>query len=104
MRRPSLPTVISLIALFVALGGTSYLRRLVTKVSGLPDADETLAVLQPGYRPSARLVFAAASGGTSVGNGYGRVDVAPTGNVTWWPGVSAEVDITGLDDIGFPSD
>lgn len=59
MRRPSLPTVISPIAL------------------------------------------PAASGRTSVGNGYGRVDVAPTGNVTWWPGVATEVDGTGLDEIGF---
>lgn len=85
--------------------GRVYLRGLVTKINGLPVFDEAIAVLPPGYRPSARLVFAIVGGGTSVGNGYGRDDVLPNGNVAWGASVnSAETDIMGLENVSFWSD
>ena len=79
MRRPSAPTVISLIALFVALG-TSY------------------AVIE---LPAWRMIFAV---GETIGGWASRVDVTAGGEVLWIAGGVQETDFTSLSTISFWTD
>ena len=78
--------------------GAVWLRGLVAKNGGTPTADEVIAQLPAGYRPSAILIFSVAMGAP---NGYGRVDVNPAGEVMWKTGPTAENDFTALETIRF---
>jgi hypothetical protein len=85
--------------------GRVYLRGLAAKDPGAPVGDDPIAVLPPGYRPSARLIFGVATGSTAGGQAYGRVDVLADGNIYWVAGAGGpEGDYTSLDNISFWSD
>lgn len=83
---------------FTILAGRVWLRGLVTKSVGTPTGGDTIATLPLGFRPPATLVFAVATGETSV---FGRVDVSTAGVITWRVGGTAEADFTSLDNISF---
>jgi hypothetical protein len=78
--------------------GKVHLRGLVAKNGAVPVKDDVIATLPAGYRPKARMVFAAGSGTP------GRVDVATNGNVIWIYGGTVEKDYTSLDTISFWKD
>jgi hypothetical protein len=84
--------------------GRVYLRGLAAKNPGAPAGDDPIALLPPGYRPTARLIFAVASGSQTAGQLYGRVDVLPDGNIYWVSGAGGEGDFTSLSTISFWSD
>ena len=77
-----------------------FLRGLAKK-SGLPAIDDTIAVLPAGYAPGVRQMFAAVMT-DATGAGAGRVDVLPSGEVSWQGGpASAEKNSTSLNNIIF---
>ncbi len=79
MRRPSFPTVISLIALFVALGGTSYaVIKLPAKSVGNRELKSN-AVTSAKIRPGAVSRSDLARSARSVGRGP-RGPVGPSGD------------------------
>jgi hypothetical protein len=126
MRRPGFPTVISLIALFVALGGTSYAviklpprsvgnrelksnavtsakiraRGLVKRVGGLGPAD-TIAVLPSGYTPANRTMSAAAMVTGTAAVTSGRLDIEKDGQLRWSGGPSGDPNFVSLDNVSF---
>ena len=69
---------------------SSVLRGLVTQATSTPTRDDIIATLPAGYRPSARLMFAVAMGAVAA-DGYGRVDVMPSGEVLWKVGPGRRV-------------
>jgi hypothetical protein len=84
--------------------GRVYVRGLVTKNGGSPVSGDVIAILPPGYRPPAKQLFAVGTGGDT-GQLYGRLDVLPSGVLTWLTGASGgEDDATSLDTISFWTD
>jgi hypothetical protein len=84
--------------------GRVYLRGLVSKVDGVPAADDVIAALPADYRPAMRSLFVVGAGASSVGQAYGRVDVLANGNVVWITGGAGEGDFTSLETISFWTD
>ncbi len=83
--------------------GRVYVRGLVSK-DGTPVQGDVIATLPPGYRPAARSLFVVGSGGSSVGEVYGRIDVLTSGALLWWAGGGVESDYIGLETISFWTD
>jgi hypothetical protein len=84
--------------------GRVHLRGLAAKEPGAPAGDDPIALLPPGYRPTARLIFPVASGSQTAGQMYGRVDVLPDGNIYWVSGASGDGDFTSLSTVSFWTD
>jgi hypothetical protein len=84
--------------------GRVYLRGLVTKVGGTPASGDVIATLPAGYRPSARSVFVVGSGGTSVGEVYGRADLTPAGEIIWIAGGIGEEEHMSMETVSFWGD
>lgn len=82
--------------------GRVHLRGLVKKDVGVPVADDVIATLPPGYRPSGRTVFAVAGGDAL--DKYGRADVLANGDIHFIIGGTTEADFTSLDTISFWTD
>ena len=78
--------------------GMVHLRGVVARSNVSPASDDRISVLPEGYRPSERLIFAVATGEPLQ---FGRVDIAPGGDVLWIAGGSGEPDHTSLDGISF---
>ena len=77
--------------------GKVHLRGLVTSTTG-PAKASPIAVLPPGYRPPARVVFTIGGGQPE---GTTRVDITPAGELVWISGASADGDYSSLDQISY---
>jgi hypothetical protein len=82
--------------------GKVHLRGLLAKGAGIPASGDVMAVLPPGYRPAMRYLFG--GGGGAPTELYTRVDVLPTGEITFMAGATADGDFTSLDNISFWTD
>jgi hypothetical protein len=78
--------------------GKVQLRGLVTHVPG-PAVRSTIAVLPPGYRPSASLLFTVGGGEPQT---TARVDLTADGQLYWFTGPASEpANYTSLDQIAY---
>jgi hypothetical protein len=83
-------------AVYSREGGLVLLQGTVTKTTGLPAANETIATLP--YAPSERLPFVVAVGESF---GAGRIDVLNNGLVVWITGSVTEPDYVSLATVAF---
>jgi hypothetical protein len=87
-------------ATYSRIGRMVILQGLVSK-TGTPAGGDVIATLPAGYRPAEHVIFATATGETTVG---GRVDVESTGQIIWRTGATGETDYTSLSGIAFVID
>jgi hypothetical protein len=85
-----------LMSVYSREGGLVLLQGTVTKTTGLPAANETIATLP--YAPSERLPFVVAVGESF---GAGRIDVLNNGLVVWITGSVTEPDYVSLATVAF---
>lgn len=84
--------------------GRIYLRGLVSKTGGTPAQGDVIATLPAGYRRTGRAVFPVATGHGTPAQQYGRVDIAPGGEIVWVSGGQGEPDFTSLETIAYWND
>jgi hypothetical protein len=80
--------------------GRVYLRGLIKRAGG--PTNGPLAVLPSGCRPAVRLLLEAMTGSTT--DAAGRLDISPSGEITWISGLAGDPNYTSLDDISFWTD
>jgi hypothetical protein len=78
--------------------GKVHLRGMLTLSTGVPARSSTIAVLPPGYRPSAGLLFTVGAGQPE---STARIELAVDGQLLWTSGAGAEGDYTSLDQVSY---